>query len=770
MLKDNQNLSSFETNVISACGVLCNEGPIPLYSFTEIFSPENSHDIISSIESFALKGRIIYYDEVIYYGPRGKMSKKTPSNHELIQRMLSRLVEKTSISIYQDRLSVRPYFVMGYSLANYVVKTIPHVNYRLYADLVCNLVENIEIWTPSQIDADTTQKIPIVQALLLCLKKIPFSPLVPRIHSYISLFFSNSWRYDMAMKHLDIAGRKDISIYGEIQDYTAYAFAEYYSNYGQYACALKYYRMAVNMNGNKYAISKIALILALLGEDESCKNYIKTHAHYFQSIPEIHEINVLHLMTLALLENNLESAKKHVNCAELILIQLNHRETPVGGVLHYVWSQIWSVYGYKAKSLNAYKQYVLNSMLNYKCDEGGWDILSAGRIGCHLDKGSHTTAKLISIRELDSITDIYSSQLSFSVRAEVSKCYVKLYKALKLFPLASTYNDIYAVHSKLYKPSSSTLDFIRPLFNDDIPPSITLDTAWETALEQLHIDIYILEERQFSHGSKTVDDIRNIIDDLRLKYPGLWAHLKIAEARLEIKTDFWKGIKMFTSTIDMASEEDYFWVARESANWLAYYGAIFEAADLYKQAILSETFQNIPDFSKFDFLLEYVTLIEKAGFRSDAQKYWDQLTTLANEEQLEWLTFNRALVEFDHEQWETCRLFLLEFFALYKRTQLFDEIYSSALCYYCSVLTRFGEYEAGLQAINDCLSLWVDSHGYERFPIFCNKIHCLIGLGDYSEARKIIKEAEKLVRSSADRLALDDLLDFLQTQKQINNK
>lgn len=770
---DSHGLSTFDSSMLYAIGCLCSEGAVSLHSFTEIFSPEKTHEIVHSIEGFALQGHLKYFDDVIY-GPLDNYWKSKSLSDSLMQEILQKLLEKTTISIYQDRLHVRDYFLMSYSFAKHIERTTYNIDYTIFAGLVCNLAL-FDIWYPQNFHAERTEDIPIVRIMTLAMNKIASdSPLVSRLNSHISLIFTNAWHYDIALNHLKIAEENDISFFGAIKDSTCLAYAEYYYTYGLLAVSLKYYRMAVEMTEANdeyirvYCSAKIGLILALLGDGVSCQKWLGENCQYFSYIPHMHEIYVIYCMIQSLLADTCDEALEYLDQAELILSRLNHCETPTGCMLHYIRSQVWSVYGFPLKSLGEYRKYVVSSISDFKPadgGEGGWAILFSGRIRSYLDRGSLTTAKKLSIRELDSIIDIYSSTLAFSVRSEICHAYVQLYKD-KLFPLALTYNQIYEDLRKLYKPSQKVLQYIAPLFAGDIPTSITLDTAWETAFEQLHIEISMSEQRQ-SDG-KTVDDIRKRIDELRLQYPELNSYLMIAEGRLDTRKDIRKAIETWKKAIDNADDGELFWIARESAKWCAYYGGIYDAVDMYKIAIDSETFEELSPSFKFDCLLEYVSLVEKCGFRSDAQVFWNQLEemAMANDEELPWLYYNRALIEFDHEQWETCRLFLLEFFAIYKQTEQFDELLSSAYCYYCSVQTRFGEYEAGLQAIKRSMALWIDQHTFEIFPLYCNKAHCEIGLGEWADARKTLKQAEKFVGGSAEnKQILDDLYDFLQEQR-----
>lgn len=770
-----QCLSPFEKEVLYTCDCLCNAGELSWHNFTALAFPGKTHETNTAIESLAIKGYIRAFDGTIY-GIHDRSRNTIPTNHVLMQEILGRLLEMTSNSLYEHLSLAKDFYIAGYSYVKFVVRNTPNIDYNIFADLLCRLVEHINIWCPRYNHAERTEELPIMQALNLSLTKFPANtPVVSRVNAVISLFYSNAWRYSVANEHLKIAEDIDMNTYGNIQYHTCIAHAVYYWNYGQYAVALKYYFTAVNMADNEKDKTNpsimIALILALLGEGESCQNWLRLHAHCYNNIPEIHETQIIYCMILSLLEDNMDSAIEHLNMAERILIQINHEGTPMGGLLHYVRSQVWATYGFKKRSLNEYKQYVLNNMTNYKSGGGGWDILFSGRIEYHLDYGSVTTGKILCFKELDSI-DIYSSDLSFSVRSEVSKCYTRLFKELKLYPLAITYNNIFEVHRKLYKPSASTLECIAPLFDNGIPSFISLDTAWETALEQIHLEIFMLEERPSAQRqSKTIDEIQKSIDELKSEYPELRPYLKIAEGRLDTHKDLMTAVRTWNNVIETASEDSLFIIARESANWCAFYGAIFEASQMYRRAVMSKTFQEMPSFSKFDYLLEYVSLIEKTCYRCDAQTYWDYLEVIANEEQLPWLYFNRALVEYDHEQYEACHLFLSSFFSMYNQTEQFDELLSSAYCYYCSILIHFGKYDDGLQAIKKSMALWIDHHSFETFPLYANKAHCEIAINDFSAARQTMKVAEKLVGGKAEyKQMFDDLYNFYLEQRNLYYK
>lgn len=107
----------------------------------------------------------------------------------------------------------------------------------------------------------------------------------------------------------------------------------------------------------------------------------------------------------------------------------------------------------------------------------------------------------------------------------------------------------------------------------------------------------------------------------------------------------------------------------------------------------------------------------------------------------------------------------MSFFALYKQVDVFDEILSSAYCYYCSVLIRFGEFESGLEAIKQCFCLWPDPHSFDTLPLFCNKANCEIALKMWNEARETLKTAEKFSRTQKDKEIVQDLYDYLHEQR-----
>lgn len=767
-LKKREALTPFETNVLFAAKCLCNAGEVSLHSFSDIFSPEDNHEITTSVETLALIGYIKYYDGVIYGVHNNHWGKSIPTNTSLVQEMLGRLEERTSISLFQDRHEVREYFLMGYSLAKYVLRNMPDSIVNTFALLLCHLVEHIDVWWPSNNHADRTEEIPIVQAMSLALTKIPSeSPLASRLHAYISLFFTNAFQYENAMFHIKKAEEIDIKHSADLEDYTYLAYGIYYYNFGQIAKSLEFiykgYLKSADMHIKSYASAMIGLILALVGEHYSSRNWIDDNLPF--SLPEMHEITILYEINFALLEDNLDSANKHLDRAELLLYKMNHRECPLGGTLHYVRSQIWALYGYKAKSLYGYKQYVLNSQHNFKAAGGGWDIYFSSKIVYHLDYGSLVTAKMVSFKELDSI-DVNSSELSFSVKDDVCHSYISLYKSLKLYPLAKVYADFYETYRKIYQPTSKTLYYIAPLFYDGIPSVISLDTPWEYIIEDINIDISMVEEKQ---NSKTVEEISNKIHEVKRQYPELSSFLMIAEGRLDSHKDIHRAIETWNKAINSASHEEFFGVSIEVARFCNYYGLVFESAEFYKRAIDSETFQSMTTASQFDFYMEYVLIVENCGFRSVAMHYWEILEDISNEDNRSIVMYYRAVTEWNFENYETCHLYLMSFFAIYKQMEQFDELLSSAYCYYSSLLSRFGEYESGLEAIHKAMSLWIDPHS-DTLPLYCNKASCEIGLKMWNDARDTLKTAEKFSRTQKDKEIVQDLYDYLHEQRTLYYK
>lgn len=761
-----QDLTPFEVDTLYAVGWLCNAGKVSLLSFTEIFSPRKNHEIATSVEALALKGCILYYDGVIYGYHCGK---SMPIKKSLVEEMLGRLVEKTSISIFQYQREIRDYFIMGYSLIEYVQRNLPDIIDNTFALLLCRLVEHIDVWWPNNNHADRTENIPIVQTMSLVLSKIPSeSPLASRLHAYTSLFFTNAFQYESAMFHIKKAEEIDKKHCADLQDYTYIAYGNYYWCFGLIAKSLEsYYRcftFSIDKHIKAFASAMIGLILALIGEQNSSRNWIDVNLPL--SLPEMSALNILYEMILALLEDNLDSANKHLDRAELLLYKMNHRESPLGGILHYVSSHIWALYGYKSKSLYCYKKYILNSQQNFKAAAGGWDIYFSSKIVYHLDYGSLVTAKTIAIKELDTL-DIYSSELAFSVKAEVCQCYISLYKSLKLFKLAKTYYEIYETFRKLYKPSAKTLECITPLFSDGIPLVISLDTPCESALEKINIEISMIEEKQQAYNSPTTEDIRNTIHELKIQHPELSPFLMIAEGRLDSHKDIHRAIETWTKAIDSASYEDTFGISIEIARFCSHYGLVFEAADFYKRAIDSETFQSMTTASQFDFNMEYVHILENCGFRSVAMPYWEQLESIANEEQLPILMLNRAVTEWNVENYETCHLYLTEFLGMYKQTEEFDELLSSGMSYLSSLQIQSGEYEGALESIKKSISLWIAPKSYDSFPQYWNKTYAEIALNAFSDARKSLKIAEGLARTNADKEMVNELYEYLQKQRKI---
>jgi tetratricopeptide (TPR) repeat protein len=253
-------------DTLYAVGCLC-AGEVSLLSFTEIFSPRKNHEIATSVEALALKGCIRYYDGVIYGYHCGK---SMPIKKSLVEEMLGRLVEKTSISIFQYQREIRDYFIMGYSLIEYVQRNLPDIIDNTFALLLCRLVEHIDVWWPNNNYADRTEEIPIVRALSLTLTKIPSeSPLASRLHAYTSLFFTNAFQYESAMFHIKKAEEIDKKHCADLQDYTYIAYGNYYWCFGLIAKSLECYSRCFTFSIDKhikaFASAMIGLILALIG-------------------------------------------------------------------------------------------------------------------------------------------------------------------------------------------------------------------------------------------------------------------------------------------------------------------------------------------------------------------------------------------------------------------------------------------------------------------------------------------------------------------------
>ena len=195
--------------------------------------------------------------------------------------------------------------------------------------------------------------------------------------------------------------------------------------------------------------------------------------------------------------------------------------------------------------------------------------------------------------------------------------------------------------------------------------------------------------------------------------------------------------------------------------------------------------KSVPDYCTFHiphstflpfnaYVIDYQYLIyssvENCGFRSVAMPYWEQMESIANEEQLSLLMYNRAVTEWNFENYETSRLYLTSFFAIYKQMEQFDELLSSAYCYYSSLLSRFGEYTSGLEAIHKAMSLWIDPDSSDSLPLYCNKASCEIGLKMWNDARDTLKTAEKFSRTQKDKEIVQDLYDYLHEQRTLYYK
>lgn len=330
--KNHDSLSSFEKTVLLVCQCLCNEEAVSVLYFVEVFQ-QDPHDTNNAIESLALKRRIRAFDGIIYT-VFDHNSQGIPVNQILVG-LMSRLNECTHIGFYEDRLAVKPYFVMGYSLLNYVLKKSKslEIDYKSFGQLSLNLAEHIDLWcSPQTTNNYRPESLPIVRALNLTLRKISDGTIEACIHAQLARIYSNGWHYEKAMKHLSIAEDFDKKIKGEISGYTLASYGVYYWNFGQMAMSLKYFTMAADSDEERaYSSLIIALILALYGEIKSCRQWIRSRLQWLCFFSKYHELYILNDMVQALLADDNDSAFKFINRAELTLVHMSHRECPLGG-------------------------------------------------------------------------------------------------------------------------------------------------------------------------------------------------------------------------------------------------------------------------------------------------------------------------------------------------------------------------------------------------------------------------------------------------------
>ena len=759
-----EQLLSPETleSVLFGCNLLCTAGPVSLVAFIEIYSPDSPHDkVVNLIESLTLQGNIKYYVGIIY-SINSDMCDYTFTNDILIRDILSRLIQKTTIHLYDDRLAVSNYFIMGDSFIRYVIESKPNIDFSLFAKLICNFADNSIVWYNTKNSATQTDELPIMRAMEMAINELSEESVVSRLHAYCAMIYSNAWAYEKAWDHIQ---KCDVNT-----GYACLAKAHYYWNYGRLAPCIEQLVMATNINDNQQTTANaslmVALVLALIGEYDSCQAWLDEKCKFIHFLPCTHELFVVSQMLHAMFADNLEQAMQYLDQCELILNRLNP-EAPISCLLHYMRSQIWSMYNFPLRSLEEYKQYVVTSIETYKSastSDGGWAILMSSRIEYELIRGMLCNAKTTSIRELDSIRDLYSDDLSFSARSAICQCYVNLHTKLNLNSLALNYSEIGDTLRKLYQPSKKTLRHISHLFLDGIPSLITMDTACETALEQLQIGISMTEHNQ---SSKSTNDIRMDIGLLRKKYPNLDYYWKMEEARLE--NNLKKSVQRWQCIIGSVPEEDLFWVARYAANLAVSYGAIYEAMDMLKQAIYSSTFQKLPSCDKFDVLLEYVMVVEECGFRSIAYTYWSQLETIAstNDEQRSMLYIKRAQTEWAHGQYNVCNLFLSQFFAVYQKFESapFDELLSLAWHLRSSLDIQTGNYAAAVKATNKSLALLMNTKDFSSFPIHQQKAYAEILLNDFRSARETLGLLKRLACSGKEKNMVGELYEFLERQR-----
>lgn len=671
---------------------------------------------------------------------------------------IKRLCQKTTLSIGDDLLQVRPYFLMAMSTMKYLAHSSydDDIDYEEYGTLLVNITRHYEIFAEPDRSIHDVHDLPLWRRLNLIKSKINNkSMLYAALCTSQANGYLNGFWYDESKQLLDEAltiAHEDnetlVSVY--------FTKALWHENYGQIgdclAWAYRSWEVEVDEAFKDKCAMYIAYQLSLLEEFDTCQKWINKID--LKAYPKFHEIRIYYSLIQAMMNKNNESVcEQYLKDAEWCINMIN-TNAPLKGRIYYVKSQIYDNWGLTREANNYYRLYSVLMVDQYKATDGGTYIYIAAEVTRLTNLGAISSAKIMVNDILDGLQ---LSHAGYSPAVKLCACwsYMNYYRTTGQFALAEKYYKLgKELIEKYMIPLNETVAIVRDFFEDDKIPACISGDNYVWLLEHQHL-INLLSNKNVSRT-----DVQKEVENIKQRFPDHELELDVINAATMHTYD---ALHLWNQNISKASKNERYNIALLCARFAASQGLLWDANQFYITAQYTEGYGCLNRYQKITFLLEMLNNMEECGLSGQSLEYWIDLEEMSEGTALYSEVLQaRGNALYARSKYHEALKYLDRALEEYQPEKtVFDERLVSILAYRCCCLCAIGNYkEAHTAALHAKQNSRDDS-----FDIEFNLAYSSLAIGKVKDARIILDNAKTLAESDADRTSIADLTSILRLNK-----
>ena len=663
---------------------------------------------------------------------------------------ISRLSQKI-LSMKDDLLRVRPYFLMAMSTMEY---TLAHsdadgIDYEVYSRLLVNITRHYELFGVPDMSIHDVHDLPLWRGLVLAKSKIDDkSMLYARLCiSLASLLLAGFW-FDESKQLLDEA----LTIAHEDNETLAwwlFVNALWWENFGVIARCLEFAYKSWEIADESlkdYVAIYIGYQLALLEEFDVSEEWVNKID--IRKYPQHHAVRVYYYLTLAMKYNDEVMVEKHLMRAECLLNQVNH-QAPLKARVFYVRYVIYFKWGLNSEACQQYQKYANLLGFHYHSTEGAVCLYAAAEVDRLTSMGALIAAKHVIHNTLDFI-NLSSSEYALSVKTGICFSYVHFYLASSLYPLADVYYNMGKEFIEQAIPPDDTINVLRNIFEGEggeIPASVSGDNIlW--LFEYEHLQTIMADQPQA--------EVKMQIDLLMKRFPSHQEELQVIASSL-----------LRHMAVSTSEQSKRFEIALQCARIAIAQGLLWDGADFYNIVLNTDGYKALNKYQKIDILLEVAQTFEQCGERGKAHLIWIQLEALAKgTSKLADVFQARGNASYDHEQYHEA----LEYFnkclaVVQSEGGLIDERRCSLHSYRAASYGALGDYEAAYaEAVQ--AKCYFPLKEFAAFNVEYNHGVFALFTKRYTEARRVLQHAKTLARTKEEKDTVDEQLSVLAMKKE----
>lgn len=671
---------------------------------------------------------------------------------------IKRLCQKTTLSIGDDLLQVRPYFLMAMSTMKYILahSDADGIDYEEYCRLLVNITRHYEIFAEPDMSHDV-HDLPLWRGLSLAKsKKSDKSMLYARLCISQAFSLLAGFWYHESNQLLETAQ----TIAHDDNETLAWCYfvnALWWENFGVIARCLEFAYKSWEIADESlkdYVAVYIGYQLALLEEFDTSDEWVNKID--IKKYPQHHAVRVYYYLTLALKCNDEVWVEDHLMRAECLLNQMNH-QAPLKARVSYVRHQIYSKWGLNREACEQYRKYANLLGVQYHSTEGAVCIYASAEVDRLTTMGALIAAKYVIQNTLDFI-NLSSPEYALSVKTDICFSYVHFYSASSLYPLADVYYSMGKEFIEQAIPQDDTINVLRNIFEGEggeIPASVSGDNIlW--LLEYEHLQTMMADRPQA--------EVKMQIDLLMKRFPTHQDELQVIASSLLNSYD---AIHAWHMAIGMAEHSKRFEIALQCARIAVAQGLLWDGADFYNIVLNTDGYKALNKYQMIDILLEVAQSFEQCGERGKARLIWIQLEALARgTSKLADVYQARGNTSYDHEQYlEALENFDKCLTVVEPESGLIDQRLSSLWAYKSSCYGALGEYQLAYDSAVKAKQFF-PLEEFDAFNLEFNHGFFAICVKQYEVARQILTRAKKLARTEEERESVDEQLSILSMKKE----